>query len=80
MKITFKINGRKVHPNKVGDALEAATIESIKKQIIAKVVSIRDPQTGERPRIKIKGRDLRNLSFEVSGSEELIQRVKERLR
>ena len=79
IEITFEINGRKVNPNRIGDAFEAAALETVKKQIVERVGSIRDPRTGERPKIKVKGRDLNNLSFEVTGSEELIQRVKEKL-
>ena len=77
--ISFEINGRKVNPNRIGDALEAAVLESVKAQIISKVGSIRDPKTGQRPKIKVSGRNIENLTFEVSGSPELVERVKAEL-
>lgn len=79
IEITFEIDGRRVDPNKVGDALEAAVFKSIKRQIGAKIGSIRDPVTGEGPKITAKGRNLESLTFEVHGSEELIRKVRQRL-
>ncbi len=78
--ITFEINGRKVDPRKIGDALERAVYDSVIKQITQKVGNIRDPKTGKRPKIKVKGRNLDNLSYEISGSEELIEKVKQKLK
>ncbi len=74
--ISFEINGRKINPNRMGDALQAAVLESIKKQIVSKIGSIRDAKTGQRPKIKVKGRNLDNLTFEVSGPPELVERIK----
>lgn len=78
--ISFEINGRKVRPSQLGNELEKAAFEAIKKDIVRKVGNIRAPKTGQRPRIKVKGRSLDKLSFEVSGSEELVERVKQKLR
>lgn len=78
--ISFEINGRKVRPDQVGDALERAALDSVRNQIIRKVGNLRDPQTGEQPKIKVKGRSLSDLSFEISGSERLIELVKQKLR
>ena len=78
--ISFEINGRKVNPKKVGDVLEQATLDSVRKQIIRKVGSIRNPKTGERPKINITGKNLDNLSIEVSGSQELVDLVKKKMR
>ena len=80
IEITFEINGKKVNPNNIRDALEKATMNAVAEGIRKKVGSIRDPKTGERPKIKMKGRNLENLSFEVSGSEELVALVKEKLK
>ena len=78
--ISFEINGRRVNPNHMGNALEQALLSSIKDEVTRKVRSIRDPVTGERPKIKVKGRSLDNLSFEISGSEDLVARVRKALR
>jgi hypothetical protein len=77
--ISFEINGRKVNPNQMGNALEQALLSSIKDEVTQKVRSIRDPKTGERPKIKVKGRSIDSLSFEISGSEDLVARVRKAL-
>jgi hypothetical protein len=63
----------------VGNALEQALLSSIKDEVTQKVRSIRDPKTGERPKIKVKGRSIDSLSFEISGSEDLVARVRQAL-
>ena len=78
--ITFEINGRKVDPRKIGDALERAMYDSVVNQITQKVGNIRDPKTGERPKIKVKGTNLDNLNFDISGSEELVEKVRQKLK
>jgi len=77
--IRFEINGRKVDPNNLADAMLAAMLESIAADIREKVGSIRDPDTGEFPTVVVRGRDLDNLQLSVEGSEKLIAMVKERL-
>jgi hypothetical protein len=68
----------KLGPTKF-DALKQAALKSIKQQIVQKVKNIRDPRTGQRPKIKVKGKSLEKLSFEVSGSEEVIKAVNKAL-
>lgn len=79
LDVSFEINGRKVCPNQVVSSLERAILESVKKEILQKVGQIRNPKTGERPRIRVNGRSLDKLSFKVSGSDDLIKRVKQKL-
>lgn len=77
--IQFKMNGRKVRPNQIANVLERAMFEQIKDDITRKLRGVRDPKTGERPKVIVKGRSLKNLSFEVSGPESLVEEVKRRL-
>ena len=77
--ISFEINGRKVNPSRVSNELENALMDSIKDEVTQKVRGIRDPKTGERPKIKVKGRSIDKLSFEISGSEDLVARVRKAL-
>ena len=77
--ITFEIGGRRVKPENIADALEAAMLEAIAGQIREKVGSIRDPETGEFPTIVVRGDDLDNLQFHVEGSQKVIDMVRERL-
>jgi hypothetical protein len=44
------------------------------------VRGIRDPETGAPPTIRVVGRNLSNLSFEISGSPVLVEEVQRRLR
>lgn len=78
--ISFEINGRKIHPNQVRNALEKAVYQQVRDDLVRKVGSIRDPKTGQRPKIKVKGRSLDNLSIEVSGPESMVEEVKRKLR
>ena len=80
MEVSFEINGRKVHPNRIADELEKAVYQQIKDELVRKVGRIRDPKTGKRPKLKVKGRSLDDLTIEVSGSPELIEKVQQKLR
>jgi hypothetical protein len=79
VKITFEIDGRPVTANNLEDAFEKAIFAAVKEQIQPKLAGIRDPETGECPIVAVRGRDLENLSFEVTGSPSMISLVKERL-
>lgn len=78
--ISFEVNGKKVNPNNMGDAIEAAVLSSVSDSIKESVGSIRCPEHGESPKIKVIGSDLDNLSLEVSGCcETLVEQVKNEL-
>jgi hypothetical protein len=77
--ISFEINGRKVHPNRIADALERAVFESVRDDLVRKVGSVRDPETGARPKLRVVGWSLKDLSINIEGSPALIEEVKRRL-
>ncbi|UWQ83121.1 toll/interleukin-1 receptor domain-containing protein [Leisingera caerulea] len=77
--IHFEIGGKRVHPDKIGDALMQAILQNFEAQIREKLGSIRDPETGEFPTIVLRGDDLDDLSMHVEGSPALIALVRERL-
>jgi hypothetical protein len=79
LDVRFEINGRRVDPKRIGNALEQVVYEKIVADIRRKVGAVRDPETGRPPKITVKGRNLKSLSIEVQGSEEVINRVKRRL-
>lgn len=79
LEITFEINGQPVTSDSITDALERAVFSAVEEGIRSKLAGIRDPDTGEFPVVAARGRNLENLTFEVSGSEELIALVTERL-
>ena len=79
--ITFEINGRKVSPRNIGNTLESAMFQSVQDSIGKAVGSTRCPEHGQKPKIKVKGRNLDSLKFEVSGCcDSLIEAVKKKLK
>jgi hypothetical protein len=79
--VSFEINGKKVSPGNMGNALESTLLQSVQESITKSVGSARCPEHGQRPKIKVKGRNLNSLSFEVSGCcDQLIETVKETLK
>lgn len=77
--ISFEINGRKVNPNQMSNVLEKAVVQELKDKLSREIDSIRDPKTGQRPRLKVKGHNLNHLSIEVEGSPDVIEMVNKRL-
>ena len=65
--ISFEIGGRRVNPNNIGDAIEKAVYQQVSDTVKKSLSSVRCPEHGQRPTVKIKGRNLDNLSFEVNG-------------
>ena len=79
--IPFEINGRKVTPRNMGNALESSLLQSVQDSITKSVGAARCPVHGQRPKIKVEGRKLDSLSFEVSGCcDQLIEKVKKKLK
>jgi TIR domain len=79
MKITFEINGRSVNPRNLRDVMKQAILEAIEKDVRGKLAGVRDPETGEFPVVAVRGRSLDNLSFEISGSPQLVASARRRL-
>jgi hypothetical protein len=73
--ITFKINGRVIRPNQVGNAREEEALKTIENEITKKVGNLHDSQTDERLKILVKGRDINDLTLEISGSEQLVEQA-----
>ncbi len=80
LKITYEINGRKTTPGSLKNALEAAVLSTIEKNIKGSIGSIKCREHGQSPTILVKGRSLDNLSINVSGCcDALIEEVKKKL-
>lgn len=78
--ISFEINGRKVNPNNVRDALESAILSSITDSVTKSINSIHCDKHHQKPVILVKGKSLDNLSMEVSGCcDDFISKVENRL-
>lgn len=65
--VSFEIGGKKVHPNNIGDALEKALLGEITSNIKKAIGSVKCSEHGNSPSVKVKGRSLDKLSFEVGG-------------
>jgi hypothetical protein len=63
--IKFSIGGKAVSPRNLKDAMMAAMLEGIRKQITEKVGSVRDPDTGEFPTVIVRGDSIDNLKLHV---------------
>lgn len=79
INIEFKMNGRTIRPNQIGNEVERVIMTEFQREIAKKLRGVRDPETGMAPKITIKGRSLKNLSVEVTGSDALIKEVERRL-
>lgn len=81
LDITFEVNGKKVNPNNVKDAMESAILNGVAESIKNSIGNIKCSEHGQSPKIKVKGRNLENLSFDVTGCcDELIEKVKVKLK
>lgn len=54
IEVSFEIGGRKVQPNQIKDALERAMFEKVRDHLVKQVANIRDPETGARPKLRVK--------------------------
>lgn len=78
--ISFEINGKKVTPRNMGSALDAAILQSVQESVKKAVGLARCPIHGQTPKIKVKGRKVDSLNFEISGCcDQLIKTVKKKL-
>jgi TIR domain len=79
MKVTFEIDGRPINPRNLKDVMQQAILQAIEKDVRSKLAGVRDPETGEFPVVAVRGRSLESLSFEISGSPQLMALARKRL-
>lgn len=79
LSISFEINGRKARPGQAASELGRAMLTSIEQRFKDKLRGLCNPETGQPPRVVLKGRSLDNLSIEVAGPEGLIEEAKRQL-
>jgi hypothetical protein len=79
--ISFEIGGRKVNPNQIGDALEKAVLQEVADSVKKALSSVLCSEHGRKPTVKVKGVNLKNLSFEVKGCcQSLIDQATKKLK
>ena len=64
--ITFEINGKKGKPGSFGDVLSKAVLENVEDKIRAEILTARCPVHGEKPKIKVKGKNISELRIEAT--------------
>lgn len=80
LSLTFEINGKKVDPRNMADALEAAMLGSVQKTVTRRLATVRCPVHGAAPTVVCSGASLGDLSFQVTGCcQALIDATKEAL-
>lgn len=82
--IEFRMGGRRIRPDQFSKELEKAVTKVAQKgmqeEIGKKLRGICDPKTGAKPKVTQKGKTLSNLSFEISGSDSVMEQVSKRLK
>ena len=65
--ISFEINGKKVSPNNIGNAIEAAIYQSIAQHVKDRLESVKCIEHNEHPKVTLKGKDLDHLEASITG-------------
>ncbi|PKG73493.1 hypothetical protein CXF86_17440 [Shewanella sp. GutCb] len=79
LKISFKVDGKEVKVNSVGNALRQSIFNSIEEQVRETVGILSCPIHKESPQIIIHGDDLEDLKLEFAGCcDELLSIVSEK--
>ncbi len=65
--VSFELNGRKVNPNNIGNALESAVLKSVSDSIKKSVGSLHCNEHNQQAKVLVKGKNIDNLSFTISG-------------
>ena len=79
--VSFEIKGEKVQPDEMKDVLDILFLKHIKKKINNSITSIYCNEHDKQASVVVKGSDIDNLNYEVSGCcEDLIKKVKKKIK
>lgn len=67
IEVKFKLNGREVPPERLGDALTAALLQQLKSNVQTKLSSVHCPEHGQQPTVTAEGNSLDQLKWTVRG-------------
>ena len=77
---SFHINGKKINPNNIGNVIEASIAQGIQQVVVNAVWQLSCTHHGKNPKVKILGKDLDSIQFEVSGCcDEFIRNITAKL-
>jgi len=75
--IQFKINGRAVSPNRIGDVLEKAIYDHVIESVKKKLGSVRCPKHGKSPKVTIVGKSIDKVEYQITGCcQDVIDRTR----
>lgn len=77
LEIHYEVGGRKLDPCFIGDSILKAVLLRAARQVKKKFSDIRIPDRQDPLRILIKGQDMHNLRYELDGSPEVLELVKQ---
>lgn len=77
LEIHFEVGGKKLDPCFIGDSVTKAVLLRAARQVKRRFADIRIPDSHDSLRILIKGRDLNNLKYELHGSPEVLELVRQ---
>lgn len=77
LEIHFEVDGRKLDPCFIGDSVTKAVLLRAARQVKQRFADIHIPDSCDSLRILIKGRDLNNLKYELYGSPEVMELVRQ---
>lgn len=78
--IKFKINGRNLRPNQVGNELERLMLTEVAKQIENRIGRVRCPEHFKHAKVTAQGKSVDKLTFKIEGCcQKLITAVEKKL-
>ena len=81
VEVTFEIKGKEVEPEGMKDVLDVIFLEHLRGEVRDCIGSVQCKKHDRRPKVKIKGQSLDNLTYEVSGCcPEFIEEVEEKIK
>jgi len=81
VEVSFEINGKKVLPESMRDALDILYLNQVRKELTSRLWSLYCPRHDAEPVVTVKGRDLDTLEYEVSGCcSDLISEARKRIK
>ena len=80
IEVKYKINGREVPFNKIGDEMTKQFFLKVREIIYEALKSVQCPVHGQAPEVTVEGTSLDNLVFHINGCcERVIDESKKRL-
>lgn len=79
--ISFEIKGKIIEPDGMKDVLDILFLEHLREKIQNCLEPVRCEKHGHEPCVKVKGQDVDNLTFEVSGCcKDIIREAQEKIK